>query len=601
MLFSVLLALACTALFAGETPAAQQAASVQTEYKKTAEAWRELLRSDKKASLRDPWLAIEKRFLAVAARDPKGDTGAKGQYQAGRSREELAKRSYLESDWRQAANHYLDLGKKFPSHSLADDSLFQAAYIAATYLKKPDEARQIAQTLLNKYPKGDMVGNARELLSSLSPKEAPAVKKPDAKPASGKPSASPAAKPAPSGASGGKPAARTAEAPRAAAQAATQADALTRVLCRGTSKRSTVMLELDGAASFRHQYLAATAKQPARLVVDIDGVSLAPGVKPSVGFTGMAVSRARASVTGGKGKKSARVVIDLKNVRHYTVDTGANPPGIHVQCSVSPDLAGGRTPPAGGKDGTVVQGRFSGQGPGQPGTLMEQLGLTVKTIMIDAGHGGKDPGAMGNGITEKEVTLALTRMLGERLQKQGFSVLYTRQNDSFVALDQRAVIANNKKADLFISLHVNSSTDKKTNGLETHFLDLARTSSAATVAARENAVSVKNISDLQFILSDLMLTSKLQESQDLAATVHQRMFTRLTQAGFSMNDNGVRSAPFYVLMGARMPAVLVEVGYLSHAEDSRRIKNQKYLERLADGIAQGIVDYKSKLARFAGK
>ncbi len=164
---------------------------------------------------------------------------------------------------------------------------------------------------------------------------------------------------------------------------------------------------------------------------------------------------------------------------------------------------------------------------------------------------------------------------------------------------QRAVLANNKKADLFISLHVNSSTDKKTNGLETYFLDLARTSSAATVAARENAVSVKNISDLQFILTDLMLTSKLQESKDLAATLHKGMYARLKQAGFTMNDNGVRSAPFYVLMGARMPAVLVEAGYCSHAEDARRLKSSKYLERLADGLAQGVVAYKAKLARLS--
>ncbi|MCC8193078.1 MAG: N-acetylmuramoyl-L-alanine amidase [Deltaproteobacteria bacterium] len=543
--------------------------------------------------MRDPWLAVEKRFLAILAKDPKGNTGAKALYQAGRSREELARRSFLTGDWRQAANYYLDLGKKFPKHSLADDGLFQAAYIAAKQLQKPEEARRIAQTVLDRYPKGDMVGNARELLATL-PKQASS-----AKPATGKTTAPVRAESAaPQPANAGKPATQAAG---TVSRGKPEAGALTRILCRGTSRRSTVMLELDGAASFRHQYLAASAKQPARLVVDIDSVVVKPDVKPSVAFTGMTVSRARTSVVGGGDKKGVRVVIDLGNIRHYTVDTGTNPPGIHVQCSISRDLAGGRTPPADGKNGPVVQGRFSGRGPGQPGTLMEQLGLTVKTIMIDAGHGGKDPGAMGNGITEKHVTLTLAKMVGERLKKQGFTVLFTRQNDSFVALDQRAVMANNKKADLFISLHVNSSTDKKTNGLETYFLDLARTSSAATVAARENAVSVKNISDLQFILTDLMLTSKLQESQDLAATVHGRMFARLRQAGFVMNDNGVRSAPFYVLMGARMPAVLVEVGYLSNAEDARRIKNQKYLERLADGVAQGVVDYKTKLARFTGK
>ena len=549
-----------------------------------------MLNDDKKAAQRNSWLTLEKRFLGVAAADPKGGTGAKGLYQAGRAREELAKRSRLGDDWRKAANHYLDVGKKYPAHSLADDGLYRAAHIAAAYLQKPEEARAIAETICSKYPKGDMVGNARKLLADL-PKGA-------GKPTDGK-KMPPPGKPSPSKpASSGKP---DQGAPPEVSKPAPQASALTGILCRGTSKRSTVILELDGAASFRHQYLAATAKQPARLVVEIDAVAVKPGVKPDSVFTGMTVSRARTQAIQSKGKRGVRVEMDLGKVRHYTVDTGVNPPGIHVQCSISRDLPGGKTPPAGDKNGPVTQGRFSGAATGQPGTLVEQLGLTVKTIMIDAGHGGKDPGAIGNGINEKWVTLTLSKLLGERLKKQGFSVLYTRQNDVFVALDQRAVLANNKKADLFISLHVNASKDKNTNGLETYFLDLARSSSAATVAARENAVSVKNISDLQFILTDLMLTTKLQESQDLAATVHRHMFARLRQAGFAMNDNGVRSAPFYVLMGARMPAVLVEIGYLSNTADAARIKNAKYLERLADGIALGVAEYKTKLARFTGR
>ena len=592
LFFPLLLALVCAVFFTETVPAAQKPSALEAEYRKVADDWRALRTDDKRNNRRDVWLALEKRFLAVVAKDPKGDTGAKALFQAGRSREDLAARSRSAEDWRQAANHYLAVPKKYPKHSLADDSLFQAAYITTHSLKKPEEARFIARTLLSSYPKGDMVGKAKALLAELDQKS------PVANPSGGK-----ALPPAGSNASAprGSAKASSQSAPPALSQGTATAVSLTNILCRGTSKRSTVMLELDGAASFRHQYLAATAKEPARLVVDIDAVSLKTDVKATSAFTGMTVLRAKTSNTGSKGQKSVRVVIDLGKVRHYTVDTGVNPPGIHVQCSVSRDLPGGRTPPADGKNGPVEKGRFAGVTTGQAGTLMEQLGLTVKTIMIDAGHGGKDPGAIGNGITEKRVTLTLAKLLAERLQKQGFTVLHTRRDDSFVALDQRAVLANNKKADLFISLHVNASTDGRTNGLETYFLDLARTSSAATVAARENAVSVKNISDLQFILADLMLTSKLQESQDLAATIHRHMFSRLRQAGFTMSDNGVRSAPFYVLMGARMPAVLVEVGYLSNDADARRIKNQKYLERLADGIAQGVVDYKKKLARFTVK
>ena len=576
IVFLVLTAL-MFALFYGQAAAAQRPAQTPAEqYAAAAREWRALLGDQKRGQLRDPWLALERNFLAVAKRDPKGDTGTKATFQAARCLEELAKRSHRADDWKGAVNHYLELTKRTPNHNLADDSLFQAAHVLARRLNEPERARSLAQSVLTKYPKGDMVSNARALIASLPQK--------------------PAAKPQPPASSPAK-VLQQAKPPEPQPEAAR----LLRIISRGTSKSSSVLLELDGAASFRHQYLAATEKAPARLVVDIDGISLGADVKPHVQPSGMTVSRIQATATGTGNKKSVRVIIDLNKVRHYTVDAGSSPPGIHVQSSISQDLAGGKQPPADGKNGTVVQGNFAGTTLGRPGTLMEQLGLTVHTIMVDAGHGGKDPGAIGNGIKESTVTLQLAKILGGMLEKQGFSVLYTRENDSTVALDQRPMIANNKKADLFISLHVNASTDKKLNGVETYFLDLARTTGAATVAARENAVSVKSISDLQFILADLMLTSKLQESQDLAAIVHRRMYERLRLAGFTVNDNGVRSAPFYVLMGARMPAILVEIGYLSNENDARRIRSPKYLERLAEGVTSGILEYKNKLSRFNKK
>jgi N-acetylmuramoyl-L-alanine amidase len=592
-LLLVLLALVFlpAAFAAGEASAASQKTPAQ-RYEDVAQDWRELLGDAKKGQIRDPWLNLEKRFLDVLAKDPRGNTGEKSRYQAGRCLEELAKRSHLVTDWKHAVNHFLALAKDFPRHSLADDGLFQAAFVMARQLNLPENARKTAQSVIDKYPNGDMVKNARELITSL-PKKSP-----------------PSQPVARQGKSSGQQQGRQGSSSSATAAAQSAAETLpkvntppetgqlTRVICCGTSKRSAVHLELDGAVAFRHQYIAATSKAPARLIVDIDEAGMGPNAKALVIPSGLAISRVSTAVSGSKAKKGLRVTIYLAKVRQYTVDVGTNPPGIHVQCSISPDLANGKTPPTGGKNGPVVQGRFSGNTPGRPGTLMKQLGLAIKTIMIDAGHGGKDPGAMGNGITEKNITLNLARLVGDRLKAQGFTVLYTRNSDTYVALDQRAFIANTKKADLFISLHVNASKDKSTNGLETYFMDMARSNSAATVAARENAVSVKSISDLQFILTDLMLTSKLQESQDLAAIVHQKTYQRLRRAGFTISDNGVRSAPFYVLMGARMPAVLVEIGYLTHSADASKIKSQKYLERLADGITFGVIEYRSKLGRF---
>jgi N-acetylmuramoyl-L-alanine amidase len=243
------------------------------------------------------------------------------------------------------------------------------------------------------------------------------------------------------------------------------------------------------------------------------------------------------------------------------------------------------------------QARTSGRTGAKAETVMEQLGLTVKTIMIDAGHGGNDPGAQAAGITEKTFTLAMAKRVGALLQKEGFTVLYTRANDKYIPLQDRPDAANAKKADLFISIHVNANPKPGIRGLETYYLDEAKTQDAATVAARENGVSVRNISDLQFILTDLMLSSKVKESHHLADCVHEGILKRLRAAKFAAPDNGVRSAPFYVLMGARMPAILVEFGYITNEHDVTNLKNDAYLQRQAEGLVQGIVRYRAELAK----
>lgn len=255
------------------------------------------------------------------------------------------------------------------------------------------------------------------------------------------------------------------------------------------------------------------------------------------------------------------------------------------------------------KPGAGKKTAASGQGQAPAGSkkggdsVMEQLGLTVRTIMLDAGHGGNDPGAQAAGVTEKAFTLAMANRVGDLLKKQGFIVLYTRTGDKYISLQDRPDMANSRKADLFISLHVNANPKSGVRGLETYYLDEAKTQDAITVAARENGVSVKNISDLQFILTDLMLSSKVRESHHLADCVHKGILTRLRSTKHAAHDNGVRSAPFYVLVGARMPAILVEFGYITNNSDAANLKKEAYLQRQAEGLVQGVLRYKAELAR----
>jgi N-acetylmuramoyl-L-alanine amidase len=232
------------------------------------------------------------------------------------------------------------------------------------------------------------------------------------------------------------------------------------------------------------------------------------------------------------------------------------------------------------------------------GTLVEQLGLKVRTIMIDAGHGGKDPGAVANGVEEKDINLRMAKILGRALQEQGFEVHFTRTTDKFIPLEERTAMANAKNADLFISLHCNALKDTSVKGLEVYYLNLATDAQAVRVAARENGVSAKKISDMQFILSDLMLNSKINESRQMAALVEQET-VRAMRARHGLVSHGSKGAFFYVLTGARMPSILVELGYLTNAAEARNLDSDAYLADLAKGLTSGVLAYKKKLERFA--
>ncbi|MRR14550.1 N-acetylmuramoyl-L-alanine amidase, partial [archaeon] len=208
------------------------------------------------------------------------------------------------------------------------------------------------------------------------------------------------------------------------------------------------------------------------------------------------------------------------------------------------------------------------------------------------GHGGKDPGAISpNGVKEKEITLEIGRQLLKRLKADGFEVFLTRNRDEFLTLEERTVIANKKRADLFVSIHVNSHQNSAVSGIETYFLNLTTDSSAIEVAARENATAQKSMSDLQLILNDLMLNTKINESSKFASSVHTSVISSALNIGYEGKNHGVKQAPFYVLLGAQMPSILLELGFITNTTDIGLLKRQAYQTTLVDGIAKGINNY----------
>jgi N-acetylmuramoyl-L-alanine amidase len=221
----------------------------------------------------------------------------------------------------------------------------------------------------------------------------------------------------------------------------------------------------------------------------------------------------------------------------------------------------------------------------------------IRRIVIDPGHGGKDPGAVGSrGVREKDIALDVGKKLGSLLRKKyGIEILYTRTKDVFVPLNERTEMANAKKADLFISIHTNASKQRNVRGLETYFLNWTNNREATRVAARENKISVKKMkqmqNELQFILHDLARNSKKEESMRLAHSVQNSMTQSLKKDYRRINDLGVKSALFYVLVGAEMPSVLVEMSFISNREEEMRLSSKKYKNRIAEAIANGINSY----------
>jgi len=231
-------------------------------------------------------------------------------------------------------------------------------------------------------------------------------------------------------------------------------------------------------------------------------------------------------------------------------------------------------------------------------SLIRALGLKIGKIVIDPGHGGHDTGTIGpNGLEEKDLVLDVSRRLGKLLQSRlGAEVIYTRKDDTFIPLETRTAIANQEAADLFVSVHANSSHDPDARGVETYYLNFTSSPEALEVAARENAVSEKSIHELQDLVKKIALKEKIEESQEFAADVQGSLHSGLAAKNPGVRDRGVKKAPFIVLIGANMPSILAEISFVSNPGDERRLETADYRQKIAESLYRGIAKYVSGLS-----
>lgn len=340
------------------------------------------------------------------------------------------------------------------------------------------------------------------------------------------------------------------------------------------SGHTRVVLDLSGQTAYNVENA-----EKGKVYISLMDVKPAPSVSRSMEFDKGLARRIRLE-NGGNGV--TRVVIELAGAN---VDSAVM--ALKNPFRVALDFNGaGAEPPS----SQAVPERVEAKIP------VPDLGR-IRTIVIDAGHGGKDPGAIGpTGLKEKDVALDIAKRLKTKLEsRMNCKVLLTRSTDRFLELDERTMFANSVNADLFVSVHLNASRDRSARGVETYFLSPARSKDELATAARENMMALGSQdeieNDLAYIMSDLTNTQKVNDSASLAGSVQTSMTAGLKHASLPVRNKGVKQAMFYVLWRASMPSVLVETGFISNREDERRFRSPAYLESVAESIAGGLASY----------
>jgi len=354
------------------------------------------------------------------------------------------------------------------------------------------------------------------------------------------------------------------------------------------------------------EYTFGELHDPGRIYVDVLQAKLNPLLQgQSYPVRAEYISQIRISQ---KTPSTVRVVVDVEfpRVQSYRVYHLFDPFRLVVDIYPRGTTAGAAPAPGdktaapAGKTQPPVKRDVDPKDPNLNATSMaRQLGLGVRTVVIDPGHGGPKPGTIGkSGLQEKEINLAIALALQKLLrEKAGLEAVLTRESDVDVPLDDRTVIANQKRADLFVSIHANAHRDRKRGGVETFFLNISPDESVIELAAMENATSTKNIGEMKSILEKIVQNSKIQESHDLAAAVQRNLVKALARDLPAVRDLGVKGGPFWVLIGGEMPSVLVEVSHLSNSKEEAKLKTKKYRDLAAQGIFDGIMEYIHSLGK----
>ena len=547
-----------------------------------------------------------------------------------------------------AADTYALLLRDYPKYKNSQDIMLRLASLQKDQLEDLAGAAKTYQEFAKKYPKSSHKREVQEALAELALRRSAETGEVSSVSNAADPSvATPA--------SAGVPAVEEHKALRGGEAAKTVAvPRVQKIRTNVTADSTEVIIDIEDSV----QYVSGRIANPDRIYFDLHAARLSPAMaRGNVRVSGNLLTKVRVAQNQAG---VVRVVLDVNGVKDYAVSLKTKPPRLIIELystaakpktpavetakatkpSLNPnDEEHGKLPETGrtaASSSTTASPPSSSSttksepsnGPlTKPGnskskakpdlvqpvsapqptrdgqsTLTRALGLKIGRIVIDAGHGGHDTGTIGpTGLMEKDLCLDVALRLGKLIEEKlpGADVVYTRSDDTYIPLEERTHIANEAKADLFVSIHANSSRDHGARGVETYYLNLKGSPEAMEVAARENAVSQQGVHDLEDLVKKIARTEKIDESKELAEDVQSSLSKRIQRTARPVRNRGVRKAPFVVLIGADMPSILTEISFLSNPADEQLLKKPEHRQRIAEGVYQGVVSYLQSLNSVA--
>lgn len=489
------------------------------------------------------WEALAERFQKIPQGFPRSPYADDAFLYAGKTYQELYGFNRKETTLELAIKSWSALVSRYPTSPLAEEAGYSLGLAFEEEKGDAAEARKQYQALVEKYPRGDWTAKAQKRLDGM--KRAEEEKQEQARLSSAPP---------------GK--------------------ALLTQL-RYTSSQTYTRITMDLSAEIRfetHMLKEEPAKGlPPRIYVDLLGSRLAMDGSQPIVVQDRLLKQVR---VGQFSADVVRVVLDMSSLTSSNAFLLPDPYRLVIDIQ-------------GQKDKEELAALEKKREPSPSRKAPKPASPSLRKIVLDPGHGGKDPGAIGvKGMAEKDVVLAVAKKLAKKLKAEmGVDVVLTRREDTFIHLEDRTAIANAEDADLFISLHTNASPNPTAKGIETYYLDNTTDEAAIRLAARENGTSRKNITDLQFILSDMTQNAKLEDSITLANRLQASLVSFMGKRQGEVKDLGVKKAQFYVLVGARMPSVLVELFFITNKTEGRALTRQTYQEALVEALFKGIKKY----------